>query len=70
MVDTVLYLEVDHRSSAASSIGAGDNIWILQGTKNRFGSSNKVELYQMSGIGVGGGMLIPVLELLELMKHM
>lgn len=54
MVDTVLYLEGDRTGSN------NNNVRILRASKNRFGSADEVGVYQMSGVGVGGGALLPI----------
>lgn len=56
MVDTVLYLE----NSSSASEGGGTNLRMLRASKNRFGSSDEVGVYEMSGSKESGGRLLPV----------
>ena len=54
MVDCVLYLE-----NSTPSAGEGTNLRMLRASKNRFGSSDEVGVYEMSG-SRESGRLIPV----------
>ena len=58
MVDTVLYLE--GTAAGSSSGGISTNLRMLRAAKNRFGSSDEVGVYEMSGARNLGGRLIPV----------
>ena len=51
MVDCVLYLEGDRSQS---------DVRMLRATKNRFGSSDEVGVYEMDTSAIHGGRLIPV----------
>jgi DNA repair protein RadA/Sms len=53
MVDTVLYLE-------GGASGGGPNLRMLRASKNRFGSSDEVGVYEMNGSPELGGRLVPV----------
>jgi DNA repair protein RadA/Sms len=53
MVDTVLYLEQQSSSSSSNN----NNIRLLRASKNRFGSTDEVGVYEMTA-----GRLVPVLD--------